>query len=108
MALYMMQWSLTTEGWGALVRNPEDRSVPSKALVERLGGKFLGLYYTFGEYDGFTLFEMPDNVASMAGVLAAAAPGHLRATRTTVVLTVAEAVQAMKKAGTVAFQGPKG
>ena len=108
MALYMMQWSLTAEGWAALVRNPEDRSVPSKALVEKLGGKFIGLYYTFGEYDGFSLYEMPDNATSMAGVLAVATRGHIKATKTTVVLTVAEAMQAMKKAGSISFPAPKG
>ncbi len=88
--------------------NPVDRSVPVKALIEKLGGRFIGMYYTFGEYDGFTLYEQADNVASMAGVLAAVAPGHLKAIKTTVLFTVAEAVQAMKKAGSVAFPAPKG
>jgi uncharacterized protein with GYD domain len=107
MSTYMIQFSLTTDGWAALVRNPEDRGVALKGLAERLGGRFLGLYYTFGEYDGFTLCDYPDSSTAMASVLAAIGPGHVRATRTTVLLSVAEAMQAMKKAGSIAFQGPK-
>ena len=108
MALYMTQFSLTAEGWAALVRNPEDRSVALKALAEKLGGRFLGLYYTFGEYDGLVMVEYPDNATNMASVLAAVAPGHVRATKTTVLLSVGEALDAMKKAGSMAFKGPKG
>ena len=108
MALYMTQFSLTAEGWAALVRNPEDRSVALKALAEKLGGRFLGLYYTFGEYDGLTLSDYPDNATSMAAVLAAIAPGHVRATKTTALLTVGEAMEAMTKAGSVGFKGPRG
>ncbi len=108
MPLYMTQFSLTAEAWAALARNPEDRTVPLKALAEKLGGRLLGYYYTFGEYDGFVITEYPDNATAMAAVLAAISPGHLSATKTTVLLSVAEAMQAMKKGGSVAFQGPKG
>ena len=108
MALYMTQFSLTAEAWAALARNPEDRSLPVKALVEKMGGRLIGMYYTFGEYDGFVISELPDNVSSMATALAAIAPGHLRGTKTTVLLSVAEAMQAMKKAGSISFQAPKG
>jgi hypothetical protein len=60
MPLYVTQYSLTTEAWAALAKNPEDRSIPVKALFEKIGGR----------------------------------------------LSVAEAMQAMKKAGTISYAGP--
>ena len=108
MPLYMTQFSLKAEAWAALARNPEDRSVPVKAVIEKLGGRFISMYYTFGEYDGFVISEFPDNATAMASILSSIAPGHLTATRTTVLLSVAEAMQGMKKASSTALKPPKG
>jgi uncharacterized protein with GYD domain len=108
MPLYMTQFSMKAEAWAALTRNPEDRSVPVKAMIEKLGGKFIAMYYTFGEYDGLVISEFPDNAGTMSSVLASIVPGHLSATRTTVLLTVAEAMQGMKKASTASLPRPKG
>jgi len=108
MSLYMTQFSYTPQAWAAMVKNPEDRSIAVKALVEKSGGKFIALYYTFGEYDGFVISEAPDNDTAMDIALAAFVPGHLRAIKTTPIFSVAGATQAMKKAGTVAYQPPKG
>jgi len=44
MALYMTQFSYTPEAWAALMKKPEDRSVPLKALFEKLGGRLIGMY----------------------------------------------------------------
>jgi ABC-type uncharacterized transport system substrate-binding protein len=46
---------------------PQDRAAASDALLRHLGGRIIGLYYTPGaEYDGFALFEAPDD-ATAAG-----------------------------------------
>lgn len=108
MALYMTQFSYTPEAWAALMKKPEDRSVPLKALFEKLGGRLIGLYYCFGEYDGVAIGELPDNTAEMTMLLAVIAPGHLKATKTTVLFTVQEAMQALGKAGGIAYPAPKG
>jgi uncharacterized protein with GYD domain len=108
MALYMTQFSYTPEAWAALMKKPEDRSVPLKALFEKLGGRLIGLYYCFGEYDGVAIGELPDNTAEMTMLLGVIAPGHLKATKTTVLFTVQEAMQAMGKAGGIAYPAPKG
>jgi len=108
MALFLNQFSYTPEAWAAMLRKPEDRSGVLKALVEKNGGKLLCLYYSFGEHDGFTITEYPDSASAMATVLAVYSAGHLRAVKTTEIFTTAEAVQAMKKGGSVTFQGPKG
>jgi uncharacterized protein with GYD domain len=108
MALYMTQFSYTPEAWAALMKKPEDRSVPLKALFEKLGGRLIGMYYCFGEYDGVAIGELPDNTAEMTMLLGVIAPGHLKATKTTVLFTVQEAMQAMGKAGGIAYPAPKG
>jgi uncharacterized protein with GYD domain len=104
----MTQFSYTPEAWAALVKNPEDRSTPVKRMFEKLGGRLICLYYCFGEHDGLVIAELPDSITDMAGVLAATAPGHLKATKTTVLFTVEEAMQAMAKAGSIVYPAPEG
>lgn len=108
MPLYMTQFSYTPEAWAALAKNPEDRSAPVKALFEKQGGRLIGMWYCFGEYDGVIISEGTDNVTQMAGVVAAIVPGHMRAVKTTVLLSVADAMAGMKKAGAIAYAAPKG
>ena len=83
MATYMTQFSYTTEAWAALTKKPEDRGKIFAALVEKLGGRLLNIYYCFGEYDGIVIVDFPDDTSTVAAVLAAIAPGHLKATKTT-------------------------
>ena len=106
MALYMVQFAYTAEAWATLAKNPQDRSVPVREAGEKLGGRLVGLYYCFGEYDGVVLFEAPDDSAALATSLAAVSPGHLKAIKTTKLFTVEETMEAMRKAGSLAFQGP--
>jgi uncharacterized protein with GYD domain len=107
MALYMVQFAYTSSAWTALTKNPEDRSKVFKALVENMGGKLVSLYYAFGEYDGVAIFEAPNETTATAIVLAATTPGHLRTTKTTTLLTVDQAMEAMRKAGTASYKGPR-
>ena len=107
MPLYMSQFSYTSDALAAFVKNPEDRTNLIKELTEKLGGRFVALYYTLGEYDGFVLWEFPDETAVISAVLAAISPGHLKAAKTTVVMTGASVMEAMRKAGAITFRGPK-
>jgi uncharacterized protein with GYD domain len=72
-----------------------------------LGCRVEALYYSFGEYDGFVVVEAPDEGTVTAFMLAAMAPGHIRATRTTVLMRPAMVAEAMKRAAGVSFQGPR-
>ena len=106
MALYMVQGTSTAEAWAAMVKNPQDRSIPVRELAQKLGGRLIGLYFCFGEYDVVVLTEMPDDNAALATSLAAVTPGHLKAIKTTRLFTVEETMEAMRKAGSLTFQGP--
>jgi hypothetical protein len=62
--------------------------------------------YKHTRYDGVVLVEAPDDTTTTAFVLAALSPGHLKAVKTTKLFTVEETMEAMRKAGGLAFQGP--
>ncbi|MGH2353878.1 MAG: GYD domain-containing protein [Chloroflexota bacterium] len=106
MPLYMTQFAYTPEAWAALVKRPEDRSEVLRALIEQFGGRMLSFYYSFGEYDGLAIFEAPDEAAATSALLAVLSPGHNRALKTTVLLTVEQAMAGMRQASSVAYRPP--
>jgi uncharacterized protein with GYD domain len=106
MPRYMLQFAYTANVWAALAKNPVDRRPAVRAVLERVGGKLIELYYHFGEYDGVAILEAPDDAAANAAVIAVTTPGHLKATRTTRLFTVEEAMEAMRKAGGIPYQAP--
>ncbi len=106
MALYMVQAAYNAEALATLAKKPQDRSVPVREAIQKLGGRLLSFYFCFGEYDVVALAELPDDSAATAMALATASPGHLRAYKTTKLFTVEETMEAMRKAGGIAFQGP--
>ena len=65
-----------------------------------------GFYFCFGEYDGAVLSKAPDDTNATAFVMAAASEEHLKAIKTTRLFTVEETMEAMRKAGSLTFQGP--
>jgi uncharacterized protein with GYD domain len=106
MALYMVQFAYTAEASATMAKNPQDRSVPSRELIEKMGGRMIGFYFCLGEYDGVAIYEAPDDIAATAISMAAVSPGHLKASHTTKLFTVEETIEAMRKASSVTFQGP--
>jgi uncharacterized protein with GYD domain len=90
-----------------MIKNPQDRAAAVRPIIERMGGKLHGLWLTFGKYDVVAIAEMPDNVSAAALSMAIGASGGMSDYRTTPLLTVAEATEAMKKAGKVGYQPPK-
>lgn len=104
----MIQFSYKSETVGKLIQNPEDRSVAVRNLIEKLGGRMLAFYYSYGEYDGIVIAEMPDNVSGLATTMASFAAGGTSKIKTTVLITVEEAMAAMKKASGLKLEQPKG
>jgi uncharacterized protein with GYD domain len=96
---YLHQVGYTSESWKALVRQPQDRLAAVQAPIEKLGGKLVDAWFTFGEYDIVAITEMPDNMSAAAIAIAFAAGGACKTVRTTPLLSQTEAISAMKKAG---------
>ena len=102
MPIYMYELAYTAESWAAQLKMPADRlTTVGKPLAEAAGGKLVGGWYCFGDYDAMIILDLPDNTAMAAVALAVGAGGAVRASRTTVLMTGPEAVEGMKKAGAV-------
>jgi uncharacterized protein with GYD domain len=106
MPLYLTRFSYTPETWAKLTANPEDRSKAAESYIESVGGKLHGFWYAFGTHDGYTLWEAPDNVSMAAVALAINGGGALSSLETTVLLTVDETIEALRKAGQVQYRAP--
>jgi uncharacterized protein with GYD domain len=106
MALFMTQFAYTTEAWQALARNPVDRSSTINAIFESVGGKLINLYYSLGEYDGVVISEAPDTEAVTAALIAVVGAGHVKAIRTTSLLSAEEMVAALKRSGSLSYGAP--
>ena len=106
MALYLTKFSYTPETWARLVSNPEDRRKAAETYIESVGGKLHGFWYAFGSHDGYNLWEAPDNVSMAAVALAISGGGALSSFETTVLLSVDEALEALRKAKEVQYQAP--
>lgn len=106
MTLYLSKFNYTPETWARLIANPEDRRKAAQSYIESVGGKLHGFWYAFGSYDGYTLWEAPDNVSMAAVALAISAGGALSPLETTVLLTIEETLDALRKAKQVMYQAP--
>jgi uncharacterized protein with GYD domain len=90
--------------WGA--GNPEERRKAVQEYIESVGGKPHGFWYAFGDHDGYNLWEAPDNVSMAAVALAITGGGGLSSYETTVLLTVDEAMEGLRKAQQVGYRAP--
>jgi uncharacterized protein with GYD domain len=101
-----MRFGYTAEAWARLLKKPEDRREVARGIIEKLGGKLHGFWYGFGEHDGHVLIEAPNNVAAAAFAVGISAGGSLRSSETTVLLTVEETIEMLKKAQDLPYRPP--
>jgi uncharacterized protein with GYD domain len=106
MPLYLSKFSYTPETWARLIENPEDRRTAAQSYIESVGGKLHGFWYAFGTHDGYTLWEAPDNASMAAVALAITGGGALGSLETTVLLTVEETIDALRKASHIGYRVP--
>ncbi len=104
MPSYLVQVSYSSEALAALIANPQDRSEVVKKVVKKMGGKVLGSWLSFGDYDVVLVMELPDNVSAAAMALAAAAGGSCKTVKTTPLLDFKEGVAAFEKAATTGYK----
>jgi uncharacterized protein with GYD domain len=106
MPLYLSRFSYTPETWARMIESPDDRREAAQAYIESVGGKLHGFWYAFGTHDGYNLWEAPDNVSMAAVALAIGGGGALSSFETTVLLSVEETIDALRKAGEVQYRPP--
>ena len=103
---YMLQATYTREAWAGMVKTPQNRLDAVRPVVEKLGGKIEGGWLAFGEYDIVLVCQLPNNVSAAAFSMAASAGGAVNAVKTTPLMTIAEAMEAMQKASGVGYRPP--
>jgi len=106
MPVYLGRFSYSTEAVKALVSNPQDRAQVAAEAAESLGGKLIGFWFSFGEFDGAFVMEAPDNATAAALSMVVDGSGALSRLETTVLLTMDEAQEAMRKAAGASFRPP--
>lgn len=106
MAFYLTRFSYTPATWARLMKNPEDRRAAARQYIEAVGGKLHGFWYAFGDHDAYNLWEAPDNVSMAAVALAISSGGALSSLETTVLLTVDETIEALRKVEQVQYRAP--
>ena len=107
---YMFQGNYTGDAIRNLVAKPDDRSESASKLAKSVGGKLREYYMSFGTYDFVAIMELPDDEAAATVSFAVASAGHIVNVQTTKLLTPAEAMRAMAKAGggKALVKAPKG
>lgn len=108
MPLYMTQFTYHADAWAAIAKSPQRLAGRLSNALEQLGGRLVTLhyYFGFGEYDGVMTFEAFDDTAATSMILAALASSHVKASKTTRLLTGEELVAALQRAGEVAYRPP--
>jgi len=106
MPQYLGRFSYTTDAVRALVSNPQDRGAAAAEAVESLGGKLVGFWFAFGEFDGVFIADAPDNATAAAIAMAVAGGGALSKLETTVLIGMDEAQEAMRKAAAATYTAP--
>lgn len=104
MPQFLVQVAYNTPGWQALVNQPQDRFEAVRPAIEKLGGRIVSGYFSFGDYDALVIVDMPNAVSAAALSIAFAAGGSIRASKTIPLLTREEAIEALKQAATCGYR----
>ena len=104
MPKFLVDATYTAEGYRGLAKDKASgRKTAIAQAVKKLGGKLDDIYFCLGDNDVILIVDMPDHIGAAALGSAACASGMAR-TKTTVLLTVQEADEALSKP--VAYRAP--
>lgn len=96
------QGRYTRDAVKGMLARPEDRADQVSRLLSKVGGRLIGYYVTFGEFDFLTIAEAPSETQMAAALLVAAGSGGVTDMRTTLALTASEGKGALAAASELA------
>jgi uncharacterized protein with GYD domain len=102
MPIYITQGRYTRDAVKGMIVRPEDRADAVSRLLSKAGGRLIGHYLTFGEFDFLLIAEIPNDTQAAAVLLAAASGGGVTGLKTTVAMTSIEAKGAFAAASDLA------
>jgi uncharacterized protein with GYD domain len=96
---YATLFKYSDEAMKAMTEHPQDRQAAAAKLAEEFGGKLESAYWfsTGSEYDGIVIWQLPDDVTSVALGMMTRASENFTDIRNVSVLTSQEFTAAMKK-----------
>jgi len=106
MAFYLIQVVYKDTATKSLVMRPQTREDVISKTCKSLGGKLHSFFFAFGEYVVVAIAELPDNATAAAFALGTASKGAVSRFQTTVLLTAAEGLEAMRKAQQIDYAPP--
>jgi uncharacterized protein with GYD domain len=98
MAHYLLTFSFAAETTKKLVAKPEDRRKAAAKALRAVGGRLKDYYFALGKDDAVVIVELPDNTAAAACAMLTGSSGAFSHVQSTPLLTMAEAVKAMRTA----------
>jgi uncharacterized protein with GYD domain len=101
MPFYLFQWQYKDPAIKAMTDTPQDRPEELRKAVAAFGGRMHQFFFAFGEYDGVSIVEFPNNESCAACAVTLAGAGANTVLRTTVLLTANEGQAAMLRASSV-------
>lgn len=102
MPIFITQGRYTRDAIKGMITKPEDRADAVSRLISKAGGRLLGLYFTFGEFDFVLIAEMESETQMAAAMLAAASSGGVTDLRTMLAMTSTDATGAFAAAADLA------
>ena len=102
MPIYITQGRYTRDAIKGMIVKPEDRADAVSRILAKAGGRLLGYYLTFGEFDFLSIAEVPNDTQMAAVLLAAGSSGGITDLKTTVAMTSIEAKGAFAAASDLA------
>jgi uncharacterized protein with GYD domain len=95
---YIGYFKYTDAAMKAMTENPQDREAAGRKLAETFGGKLDAIYWTAsGDYDGFVIWEWPDDVTAEASNMLARATGNFSKNEIIPLMNATEFKAAMQK-----------
>ena len=106
MPKYLVEGRYTSDGLTGLAREGVSRRRADIAkMIESAGGKLEAVYFAFGDFDFYIIFDVPDNISAAALSVVANQSGFVTS-KIIVLMTVDETEQAFKKAMSIHFLPP--
>jgi uncharacterized protein with GYD domain len=91
---YILLINWTDQG-RSKIKESSDRYNSFKTSLEKIGGKVIGCYYTFGEYDVVIIMEVPNEEIVMSLMLKVGSVGNVK-TKTLKAFDVDEGLKIIK------------
>jgi uncharacterized protein with GYD domain len=107
MPTYRIEVAYTPERASDLALRPQNRLLAVQDVAERLGGKVIGGWIEFGDYNVMIILEMLNFVDIAAITMAFYAGGAVRAINVTPLLTIEEMFNANKRVSETGYKPPK-